>query len=273
MGPWRVPLLEAATSAGHAEITELLLARGADPDQYNAQDCHPLYGVAQFGDVRMAALLLDGGATVDRVTGPRHNMGNAEASLYVAAASGQTAMVELLLARGARVDVANRVGGSPLYMAAQCGRVEILKILAAAGADVDQGRTDDSSVGGSSPLLMACSAGHAAVVEALAERGADLDSLNNNGMTPLKTIKGSEACCPSASFGDYRCRFDAAHKICFDTALEHAQSNIGVIVENNCYYAKHGVGAPMASKKNKNKMTTSSQQTPSSRTDIFPVRL
>ena len=69
VGPWRVPLLEAATSAGHAEITELLLARGADPDQYSAQDCHPLYGVAQFGDVRMAALLLDGGATVDRVTG------------------------------------------------------------------------------------------------------------------------------------------------------------------------------------------------------------
>jgi len=138
-------------------------------------------------------------------------MGNAETSLYVAAASGQTAMVELLLARGARVDVANRVGGSPLYMAAQCGRVEILKILAAAGADVDQGRTDDSSVGGSSPLLMACTSGHAAVVKALAELGADLDSRNNNGMTPLMA---------AAFFGKSDCAVALLEAGC-DAAVEH----------------------------------------------------
>ncbi|KAK7250294.1 hypothetical protein SO694_00007247 [Aureococcus anophagefferens] len=43
---------------------------------------------------------------------------------------------------------------------------------------------------------------------------------------------------PFASFGGYLCKFDAAHKVCFDTALEHAKPNVGAIIEDNYYYAK-----------------------------------
>ncbi|KAH8074334.1 DNA binding protein [Aureococcus anophagefferens] len=43
---------------------------------------------------------------------------------------------------------------------------------------------------------------------------------------------------PFASLGGYLCKFDAAHKVCFDTALEHAKPNVGAIIEDNYYYAK-----------------------------------
>ena len=182
---WRQPLLTAASSSGAADVVALLLARGADPDLYDAGDIFAGYEAAQFGHARVAELLLEGGADVDRVTGPGHNHGNGETALYMASAAGELGVVEVYLRFGARVDLANMVGGTPFYLAAQTGRVPVLRRLKAAGADVNQGRTDAGGEGNSSPLFIAATTGRTRVVQALIDLGADVDRPNNRGMTPL----------------------------------------------------------------------------------------
>ncbi|KAK7249598.1 hypothetical protein SO694_00004050 [Aureococcus anophagefferens] len=182
---WRQPLLTAASSSGAAGVVALLLARGADPDLYDAGDIFAGYEAAQFGHARVAELLLEGGADVDRVTGPGHNHGNGETALYMASAAGELGVVEVYLRFGARVDLANMVGGTPFYLAAQTGRVPVLRRLKAAGADVNQGRTDAGGEGNSSPLFIAATTGRTRVVQALIDLGADVDRPNNRGMTPL----------------------------------------------------------------------------------------
>lgn len=58
---WVLPL-HSATSGGHAEIVELLLAAGAEPDPRQRHGWTPLHAAAQNGDVRSLDALLAAGA-------------------------------------------------------------------------------------------------------------------------------------------------------------------------------------------------------------------
>ena len=80
---WRVPLLLAAAEAGHVALVDLLLERGADPNQFCTRDQFALYGVAMVANaarnnprmsdayLAICSKLLDAGANIDLQTGPR----------------------------------------------------------------------------------------------------------------------------------------------------------------------------------------------------------
>jgi len=103
--------------------------------------------------------------------------------LYLASCDGHVRLVEMLLGKGADVNLACTVGGgTPLHIASQNGHVEVVKLLLHTGADGNKacGRSGDT------PLYAAAWNGNVGVVEVLLGRGAEPDkSRTDTGGTPL----------------------------------------------------------------------------------------
>jgi ankyrin repeat protein len=80
-------------------------------------------------------------------------------------------MVQLLLGSGARAEIANRYGVTPLSLAAINGNASIIQMLLDAGADVNHARTQGETV-----LMLAARTGRPEAVELLLARGADINA-------------------------------------------------------------------------------------------------
>ncbi|WP_283136940.1 ankyrin repeat domain-containing protein [Rhizohabitans arisaemae] len=93
-----------------------------------------------------------------------------ENELVSAAALGENAEAERLLAGGASPDEPDEDGDTALYRAAVQGHADIVRMLLAAGADPDREGTGD---GGGLPLCAAACWGHLDAVVALLDAGAD----------------------------------------------------------------------------------------------------
>jgi len=97
-----------------------------------------------------------------------------------AAATGDTAAVQALLAEGADIDEKNRNGDTALMRAAANGHLETVQLLLDEGAGMDAQRGD-----GMTPLILAAFFGHSDVVLALIKKGAGLSARDRMGMTAL----------------------------------------------------------------------------------------
>lgn len=87
-------MLTLAAAACQDQLSRQLIAAGAS---VNAAD-PPLATAAGKGDVRLAAFLIENGASIDQVDP------DGKTALYNAVALGQPEMVKLLLAKGAKPD-------------------------------------------------------------------------------------------------------------------------------------------------------------------------
>lgn len=127
--------LHAAAVSGDATLVGLLLDRGADPSAKAvlaepADDIStPLLTAAQRGDDAVGQRLLEKGADVN-VQGGQF----ARNPLLCAATTRSQETIKLLLAKGAKVDVQDWAGRSPLDWARTRGRTAVVKLLEAAGA-------------------------------------------------------------------------------------------------------------------------------------------
>ncbi len=101
--------------------------------------------------------------------------------LHLAAARGQTDVVERLLGKGENVDVRNAKGRTPLYEAAKRGQLEVVKLLTERGAAVNAKEREE----GFTPLHVSSEQKHIAVVKYLLSRGADVHVRNRWDQTPL----------------------------------------------------------------------------------------
>ena len=147
-------------------IGTLGLAAQGTVDEFNA--------LLRKGDVAAIAAALD--KDPGRVTRP-DSLGFPP--LIWAALSGQRAVVELLIARGADVN-AQSPEGTALHAATFGGHADVVRVLITKGAKVN----DDGSAG-IPPLVLAARTGQAASAEALLEAGATVDARDSGGNTPL----------------------------------------------------------------------------------------
>jgi hypothetical protein len=117
------PLLSAVKS-GNMEMVQLMLDHGADPNWFAAEDL-PLTMAAFRGYRDIALALLEGGADV--------NDGNPPA-IVVAVAREQTAMIEMLLQHGARLDTPE-TGSRAMTVAMSLGLESMVDFLASKGVE------------------------------------------------------------------------------------------------------------------------------------------
>lgn len=203
-----------------ADIVELLLERGADPNQMNPLKERPLdlldsYEPRAIGDPearRIRQALLAAGATEDIFCAVR--AGDIETVramldanpelvstkspdigvpiLFVAARSGRLEVARLLLQRGAEVDWPNSLENTALWFACQSpanaeDRIAVARLLLESGANPNK-RCEN----GSTPLHFAAWRGPAKMVSLLLSFGADRLLQDDRGFTPADDVRRSK---------------------------------------------------------------------------------
>lgn len=188
---------------GDAPLVELLLASGAQAASRDMRGATPLHLAVPWCDASVVRLFVEKGALADvaddaGVT-PLHVACRRGAPAFAdvllgddgelltprLAARADTAMgrledeavLETLLDAGARADVADRQGETPLHAAVEHGRSEAARLLLDRGA-----RADAADEYGTTPLHRAADD---RIVELLLEAKAPLDAVDREGRTPL----------------------------------------------------------------------------------------
>uniref|UniRef100_A0A8C2JG06 Ankyrin repeat and KH domain containing 1 n=1 Tax=Cyprinus carpio TaxID=7962 RepID=A0A8C2JG06_CYPCA len=147
------PLMLAAMN-GHVPAVKLLLDMGSDINT----GLTPLMEAASGGYAEVGRVLLDKGADVNAPPVPSSR----DTALTIAADKGHYKFCELLISRGAHIDVRNKKGNTPLWLAANGGHFDVVQLLVQAGADVDA--ADNRKI---TPLMAAFRKGHVKVVQYL----------------------------------------------------------------------------------------------------------
>merc|ERR1712060_25777 len=148
--------LTLACFQGRHEVVSLLLDRKANVEHRAKTGLTPLMEAASGGYTEVGRVLLDKGADVNAAPVPSSR----DTALTIAADKGHYRFVELLLSRGAQVDVRNKKGNSSLWLAANGGHLDVVQLLYNAGADIDS--QDNRKV---SCLMAAFRKGHSKVVK------------------------------------------------------------------------------------------------------------
>jgi len=167
-----------AAKEGLGAAAHVLLHHGADANIQAGDGKGPLHFAAERGDLALMQILLDHGADVDLhgcwdgMTAPLHLAVCVEEKVHYAAENGELvqglATVQLLLDKGANINIKTRRGATPLHVATHRGQGAMVHLLLKTGADVNS-KTNE----GESPLHFAVTAekASAAVVKMLVDSG------------------------------------------------------------------------------------------------------
>jgi ankyrin repeat protein len=161
-----VTLLMKAIYGGRAQIADLMIERGAEPD---------IFAAAALGKVERLKALARADPQLVHAYSP-----DGWTALHLAAHFGQREAVAVLLAAGASVGARsqNSMHNMPLHAAMPGGKSEIVEVLLASGAEVNA-----QQEGGFTALHEAALQGSAALVKLLLARGADPALASESGKT------------------------------------------------------------------------------------------
>jgi ankyrin repeat protein len=126
------PSLIQAIEDSDPKRTQKLLGKGADPNERNSYGYPALSIAAGSGDTTIVKLLLAAGANVNA-----RSVNLNDTALASAAERGHPEIVRLLVQAGADVEAKDGSGWTPLFGAAMSGNSETVKILLDAGADIN----------------------------------------------------------------------------------------------------------------------------------------
>ncbi len=129
-----------------------------------ARRCSGRYSRTDVAEVKR---LLAAGAKVDAAPMPM-----ASRAMQLAAETGNTAIIQMLLNAGADVESPNAEGQTALMSVARTGNVEAAKLLLKHGAKVNAAE----KFGGQTALMWAAARRHPEMVELLASKGADVNA-------------------------------------------------------------------------------------------------
>jgi cytohesin len=165
-------VLQTAVGWGNIEIMKALLAAGAKVDHVDKSGQQPIHTAAARGCIEAAKVLLAAGAKVDaEIKNNDMDSMNGQQPLHVAAFHGNTATVEFLISMGADVDAkdasGNTVVKTVVYGGCNAERIKTLQLLIKSGAKPDLADRE-----GSTPLDHAVFYKDAAAIRILQAAGA-----------------------------------------------------------------------------------------------------
>ena len=172
-------LHDAARDGDNATLARLLSA-GADANAEADGGWTPLMLATMGGNVDGARALLDAGADPNLGEADQGPPLCAAAMTPLAPVGDETAILRLLVERGARVDILNGAGMTPLMYAAREGNLARATFLIRKGADVNHRDARQWT-----PLRFAASSGNADVVRLLVAHGSDPNVLDESYRSPL----------------------------------------------------------------------------------------
>lgn len=166
------PLFEAIKS-NNFDVVAALLDRRPDLDVRDCDLDAPLHIAVIWRRDRMLDLLIERGACVNVVNR------NGYTPLHYAAGDSEI-MVQILLRKGAVVDARNNGGQTPLHRAAMDGQEQIVEMLLRGGANIEAETKLRNR-----PLRVATTHLMIGAVEMLLRHGADPDARGMDSETPL----------------------------------------------------------------------------------------
>jgi ankyrin repeat protein len=189
-------LLDAARSAD-APAVQALLRDHADANVAEVDGTTPLHWAVHRDNAALVNLLIAAGAKVDA----RNRYGVTPLSL--ACENGNAGIADALLSAGANPNATTADGETALMTAARTGNPEAVTRLLARGADVNAKETWR----GQTALMWATAEKHAAVVETLIGARADIHAKTMNGFNAfLFAVRGGD-------FGIVRTLLNAGAKV------------------------------------------------------------
>ena len=173
--------LHTAASAGHADVVEFLIEKGADVNARAGDRTALSIAAGRHSDV--VKVLLARGATFD-------SSKSSGSPLWDAVGGNQIKTVKRLLQAKADATMVDQHGWNLLHVAALRSRIdaEMFNVLIEAKADVN-----GLTVKKDTPLHIAAKKGNLTAARILISNGADLQRLNAAGKTPLMLSKELEA--------------------------------------------------------------------------------
>lgn len=182
------PLIHACAN-GRETIVRYLISKGASLKpavSCNAYGWTPLMVASYYGHFQIVVALLQHMPDSSEVNYASRLCGTA---LHCAARCNHIQVAELLISKGAEVNVANleeetidiRCSKSPLMAAVQHGHDEMTRLLISHGSDPNYA----DQLTGWTPLMLAASNGHKTAVSILLKNAADCNLVNNCGHTAL----------------------------------------------------------------------------------------
>lgn len=157
------------------ELVRTLLKQKVDVNEPQPDGATALHWAAHWNDLEMVDLLIAAGARADVA----NDYGVTPISL--AATNGNVAIIEKLLKAGASPSASLPTGKTVLMTAARTGNVDAVNALLTAGADPNAGEASQ----GQTALMWAASEGHLDVARTLIDHGATLSTPSKTGFTPL----------------------------------------------------------------------------------------
>ena len=138
-------LLHYATLHNKTNALELLLKNGVDPEVLNYDEETPLHLAAQYNQLKAMKILLKYGASIDALSGspmfppcgpPSFDQRPVlQTALHLAVKHGETTMLHFLLKQGAKTNLKDRDGATPLDLARKYKKTDMVKILLAVNAE------------------------------------------------------------------------------------------------------------------------------------------
>ncbi|MHC4649094.1 MAG: ankyrin repeat domain-containing protein, partial [Planctomycetota bacterium] len=167
-----LPALDLAVRHGNAEVVELLLSRGANPNRrLPHSQTGPLHQAARNGRANLVGLLVRYGADIN---GRKNNFRHPPLCYATTAEVAET-----LIANGADVNFRGHRRMTPLHSIGTWGKTEAVEVLVRQGADVNA-----ADVSSRTPLHCAVDQGHIQTAAKLLAMGADINLRDHRG-SPL----------------------------------------------------------------------------------------
>ena len=196
--------LHGAAAAGHAGVVKVLCDQAADPNAIKHSDgTTPLIIAASRNHAGVVRELVSQLSRSRHTAAAVDTMSVADASaaagkhgtaLHFAALYGAEAAASVLLELGAKVELLNAKGSTPLHLAVSQGRAGVAKLLlgltgtrSATGSRSQLNAADYAT--GAAPLHLAGYRGDEACAQLLLKAGASTHTLDAHGRTPLQAAK------------------------------------------------------------------------------------